>query len=290
MKRFLIIIFLWMFLWIDLSAKKIYYNPHYLDSMSISKGEKVVLDSIRIKIDPFLSQPKTIKYDLQPTRNAKLYSINDIVFLLFLLLGFFVVLVRSFYPEFFLSTREGLSNPNLFNQRMRDKSLVQLPVLLSILIFKTIIFSLGVSLLFILFNKLLENQLIVIFGKVLTAFAVYGFSKLILEYIVAKVSKLEGVFVFHFVQTQMIMGIVSILLLPVLLYYFFSGKGDTTIFIYLFSGLYILGQLFNILRFLLTDIIKELKFKFYFFIYLCTLKILPIMILGKYLYDFFLSL
>lgn len=290
LRQFLIFIVLITFHWSDVAAKKIYYNPHYLDSMAITKGQKPVLDSLKMNIDPFTLQQKRTKYDLQPTRIASVYSLNDIVFLLFLLLGCFLVLVRSFYPEFFLSTREGLSNPNLFNQRLRDKSLVQLPVLLSILIFKSIIFSLGVTMLFISINKSIEPQLLFIFGKTVIAFFIYGFGKALIEYIVAKISKFEGVYIFHFVQTQMIMGLIAILLLPVLMFYFFYENTNATVFIYIFSGLYIIGQLFNTFRILLTDIIRELKFKLYFFIYLCTLKILPIMILGKYLYDFFWSL
>ena len=235
LRQFLIFIVLITFHWSDVAAKKIYYNPHYLDSMAITKGQKPVLESLKMNIDPLHCNKK---------------------------------------------------EPNT----MRDKSLVQLPVLLSILIFKSIIFSLGVTMLFISINKSIEPQLLFIFGKTVIAFFIYGFGKALIEYIVAKISKFEGVYIFHFVQTQMIMGLIAILLLPVLMFYFFYENTNATVFIYIFSGLYIIGQLFNTFRILLTDIIRELKFKLYFFIYLCTLKILPIMILGKYLYDFFWSL
>lgn len=277
-------------IWSSVSAKKVYFNPHYLDSMNRTKADITVLDSIKNIINPFQAIHKIKKFNLQPTRNVSSYSINDIVFLIFLLLGGLLVLVRSFYPEFFLSTREALSNPNLFNQRIRDKSLVQWPVLGSILIFRTVIFSLGITILFVLLNDKLSNQIIPIFGIVLFALFMYSFPKSILEFIVSKITKMDNLFVFHFIQTQMIMGIVSLLLLPIFMYFFFSANENVSVFSSLFFGLYIMGQLFNIIRLLLTDIIKGLNFKLYFFIYLCAFKILPIMILGKYLQDYFLSL
>ena len=69
--------------------------------------------------------------------------------------------------------------------------------------------------LFISINKSIEPQLLFIFGKTVIAFFIYGFGKALIEYIVAKISKFEGVYIFHFVQTQMIMGLIAILLLPV---------------------------------------------------------------------------
>lgn len=263
------------------------YNPHFIDSIIKAKSTPSDLDSLAQMIAIDCSGHRFRKTDFQPIRVVKARSANDMVFLIFLFLGFLLVLVRSFYPEFFLSTRESLSNPNLFNQRIRDRSLLQLPALLGIVLFRIIVFSFGMAVLF----SLLKNQgtidIMVVFLAVFIAYTVYVIGKIGVEMILAIITRLDGPFTYYQIQNQMVMGLFSLLLLPILLFFYFTGIQQPNLFIYIILGLYAFFQIFNIGRLLYTGVLREVGFKFYFFIYFCALKMLPLLILVKFLMNYY---
>lgn len=263
------------------------YNPHFIDSVIQAKAHPSHMDSLSQMIAIDRTGHHFRKTDFQPIRMVKARSANDMVFLIFLFLGFLLVLVRSFYPEFFLSTRESLSNPNLFNQRIRDRSLLQLPALIGIVLFRIIVFAFGVAVLFSLLKEQGATDIIAVFLAVLISYTVYIIGKIALEMIIAMLTGLDGPFTYYQIQNQMVMGLFSLLLLPVLLFFYFTGIHQPLLFIYIILGLYVFFQIFNIGRLLYTGVLREVGFKFYFFVYFCALKMLPLLILVKFLMNYY---
>ena len=78
----------------------------------------------------------------------------------------------------------------------------------------------------------------------------------------------------------------GLLLFPVNAVAAFSGPGTSAVFIYLGIGLVILIYVFRQLRGLFIGLEFLLHNKFHFFLYLCTVEIAPLLILGKFILSY----
>lgn len=287
-KRILLIVSFFLFTVNSYSKEEDYYtpdsaiaiNPTYVDSLYQAAKGSQQLDSVASDLSVFRI-PTAIKWDVQQLN--KLAHIHSVYFATLLILLLFVI-IKLGYQEFFFSSLSALPNGKVFQLYFRSKKFSStLPLLMFFLVRVILLSLIAVQIVYFLtgndhFTKI---QFFFMWTGIITGFYVLRY---IAEFIVTAVIGVSPVFKQYLTEYTIITAWVW---LPVLVLLILAGSNTfddlPRLFFILLAFILIIGSTFAHIRSIEISTLRNIPFLIHFFIYFCTFKILPYMILVKWL-------
>ncbi|MCO5234411.1 MAG: DUF4271 domain-containing protein [Chitinophagales bacterium] len=262
------------------------YSPEFVDSFLIQNSHDAEISDIVGKIDHAKVRENTI-WDVQKLKKersspAMLLGIPIIIILLlFLKFGF---------KDFYLSCFSGLLNDKVFQLRYRNMRVSELlPILLVFLIRSIALVLIGQ---FFLYHLLGEKIFLSVESMIVgIAFTTLFFSvKYFLEYLSMSIIGVSDKFKIYFTQhfilnTWLILPFILVILVVYLNSFHLNSQIIT--FVFILPIAIIFG--FSIIRAMILWKGVWKDYLIYFFMYLCTFKIIPYLILMKIVQDFWLK-
>ncbi len=215
---------------------------------------------------------------------------DTFVFYLFLLISGIFIFVKQRYPSHFEGLLRSLTNVNMARQFFEDPRW-QAPImhwLLNInmvLIFATVLFLILRKVLFV--PGLSDLYPFVLFGILASSVAIFHIAKRLLTKAIATLLPFGTTISFYQFNIDLIYVILSILIAPFtwLLAYGYTGLAQLSAIVIVCMTLVFIAYRAYKGLFIARPII--MRYKFHFFVYLCTLEIAPLLIISKLLFDQF---
>lgn len=194
-----------------------------------------------------------------------------------------IAFVRVSAKNFFRNLYSGLISRPIFKQLLRDGVLIpqigKIPLLLAFLIAITVfIFQFNSKFPFIVFNDSrgwLFNGFII-----LTVLGIYEISRFLIMHMLGFIFKTKWI-VREFVTNNIFFNTISTLLVLPLL--FISIYARTPMILYLSAGLLVILFIFRMFRAIIISSEQSSFSGYHFFLYLCALEIIPVLMVIKFL-------
>lgn len=252
------------------------YNPIWVDSILSHKKDSVQFAKLLSKVE--ITTEKTTINLPQPIRNSSVqYTYLAIVAVIFFLLG----ILFFFFDDFIQTIIQSLYNTKKYNiyytaHRLDNifLNLVFLIIKMSIIAYSTLMLLQHMQ------NHKLEfsiNNTIHIFALVFIFLSVKYLIENIIVWLAAQ-QKLYRFLNIYKLYYDLYLGLIFIFVSIVILY---NRANILYTYFLIFSALYVIILLYKIIQ--LQQFVK-IHHKIYFILYICTFKILPLLLLTKYLW------
>ncbi len=224
----------------------------------------------------------------QLTHAERFTELHTWAFYFFLFVIFLFIWVKQRYGKLLSGLFSAFTNLNISSQVYRDQefSSQQGPVLI---MFSTIL-VLGMSL-YLLYNHFavlspfsVPMTLLLCCGVVF----LFYFGRLGLLKLLSYILPLEGIINFYLFNIFLINAVLAVVLLPLAIVITFSRPLIAQVGLILLMSLLCAAVFYRLFRGLQIGREKILGHKFHFILYLCTLEIIPALVAGKVVYDFFI--
>lgn len=260
-------------------AQKIEYNPVFVDTFLVKNSEEITLRNYIQKNDVTNISSNSI-WDVQQLKEATHLSSLIIITPLILL---FLIILKFIFTNFFESSLLGLFNDKIFQLQYRNKKFSEiLPLILIFIIRNTIIVLILQYLLSILLKqiKFLNIQTFLILFLITNLFFAI---KVIAEYFIQNIIGIGSNFRIYFTQHYLITLWLSIPILTIILIMYLNSIELTMNLVLIFFMIPItIISVFSTIRSLMLWNGAWKHYLIYFFIYLCTFKIIPYLIIAKF--------
>lgn len=266
-------------------AQEMDYNPVFVDTFLVKNSEEATLQKYIQKNDAN-NISSTSMWDVQQLKEAT-HSTSLIIITPLVLL--FLIILKFIFNNFFQSSLLGLFNEKLFQLQYRNKKFSEiLPLILIFVIRNTTIVLILQYLLSILLkqNKYLNIQTFLFLFLISNLFFAI---KLIAEFIIQNIIGTGSSFRIYFTQHYLITLWLSIPFLAIILIMYLNSIELTMNLILIFFIVPVaIISLFSTIRSLMLWNGAWKHYLIYFFIYLCTFKIIPYLIIAKFASIFWL--
>jgi len=254
-------------------------NPIFRDSVLTQKVDSSKWSSIIHKMDIHKSSNKKMMIQKQ----KKLLS-NNIFLYVFSVIVFLLLLMRLLFDDFSVSLIEGTFSFKqfyLFFQSKKYDSFIAI-IFIYILNIFSISFITYIGLAYFLKHNFIDFDLLFLM-KVLVLITLFFVIKNIIEFIFNWVINTLHIFKAFFLQNLFAELVGSIVLLILLLVFIYNQHINTVFFtttIIFFAVVYVV---FNTIRSYQLIGNVRIPYKLHFFLYICAFKILPVLLLVKYI-------
>ncbi|MBV2245750.1 MAG: DUF4271 domain-containing protein [Lentimicrobium sp.] len=258
-------------------------NPLPVDSTfrfeirEIILPEPVLEDTVVIRPSLLQThQPKPV--DMKPVEHQA--SQYDFITLALVLILVLLAWGRHFFSRRLRQIFKAFYAPHHVNQLVRDGNLIReriMPGLAIIYILATASFAFG------LINRFIsipvpEIDAVWIFAFLVSAITIIWISKNLLVSFTGSLFRVAH-FASEFILTNIVFNIVTgLIVFPVVFSWFYTGEATL---LYVIAGIYIIIYSYRFLRLFLVGLKVQSFSVVYLFLYLCTLEILPVLILAK---------
>ncbi|HNE51440.1 MAG TPA: DUF4271 domain-containing protein [Chitinophagales bacterium] len=254
-------------------------NPVFRDSVLKHELDSAAYLKFKSKTNPFKLAAKT-----PVIQNIRIGGISLYYFIALLVLLFFLVLIRLFFEDFFMSLAEGIISNKKFLIYLKSKKYDSFLAMLSVYALHLVCLAYLLYLIAILYTTGNFKQFnLLILGKFTLLLFLFFTLKFIIEFIFNAISDSADTFKTFFIQhlfIELAFYFLLILLFTFFIYYQYNNNQYLLIILSVISVGLLLFTAFRSFQLLL-----ELKvvYKLHFFLYLCAFKVLPVLLLGKFI-------
>ncbi len=263
------------------SAKSdLVYNPAYQDSILKNKSDSALWTTLHNKATAYHAMPGYVSIQQQRQNFKSQAFLMVFVFIVLLLLVF-----RMLFEDYMFSLLEGLGSIKkffIFYKTKKYDSFLAIVFIYTLKVFMSSLIFYGVVQYvfkedFNVFNMHFYLNSCLVFGS-------FFLVKDILEYIFNVITNTQETFKAFFLQNMFAELLLSILLLFLLIIFVYNDHISNSVVVFLMVIGFVWYFLFNVIRsYQLIDNVRILH-KLHFFLYICAFKILPILLLGKYIF------
>ncbi len=260
-------------------------NPVYRDSVLNHELDSAAYLKFKSKTNHYKIASKTPVIQKIRIGGVSLYYFFALLVLLFLLL-----LIRLFFEDFFMSLAEGIISNKKFLVYLKSKKYDSFLAMLSVYTLHLVCLAYLLFLITIQFSTGNFRQFNLLFLMKFTFLLFLFFTlKFIIEFIFNAISDSADTFKTFFIQHIFIE--LAFYFLLILLFTFFIYYNNTNTEHILVTLLVIAGGLFIFSSFRSFQLLLELKvvYKLHFFLYLCAFKVLPVLLLGKFILNYLVA-
>lgn len=255
------------------------YNPVFVDTFLIQNSQEATLQEITQKNDVSSISSNPL-WDVQQLKEKT--HLTSLVLITPILI-FLLIILKFVFHNFFQSSLLGLFNDKTFQLQYRNKKFSEILPLILIFILRnsTIVLILQ----FLLSVILKRNQYLSIktFLFLFLIANVFFAFKLVAEYFVQNVIQSGSIFRVYFTQHYLISLWLTLPFLALILIMYLNSIELTMNLVLLFFMIpFAIISLFSTIRSLMLWNGAWKQYFIYFFIYLCTFKILPYLIIAKF--------
>ncbi|HUH74363.1 MAG TPA: DUF4271 domain-containing protein [Chitinophagales bacterium] len=255
------------------------YNPVFVDTFLIQTSQEATLQEITQKNDVSSISSNPL-WDVQQLKEKT--HLTSLVLITPILI-FLLIILKFVFNNFFQSSLLGLFNDKTFQLQYRNKKFSEILPLILIFILRnsTIVLILQ----FLLSVILKRNQYLSIktFLFLFLIANVFFAFKLVAEYFVQNVIQSGSIFRVYFTQHYLISLWLTLPFLALILIMYLNSIELTMNLVLLFFMIpFAIISLFSTIRSLMLWNGAWKQYFIYFFIYLCTFKILPYLIIAKF--------
>lgn len=256
-------------------------NPYFIDSILKTK-----LDTVKFhQIEAILITKKTAATQIE-IQQIKQQPQNSWYLFVAIILIILTLLFRLLFDDFTDSMLEGLISFKKFMVFYQSKKYDSLLAVLLLFILNIAVISLVIHIFVqIILNDQFREFYISRYFKIAITLLVYFFVTSTIEYLLNGFTNTLSVFLAHFLWylfSSFFGIIICLLLLMVHIYNTSISLGFFEIVGWLFFALFVV---FNIIRSYQLFSTIRIPYKLHFFMYICAFKILPVLILGKYIFE-----
>ncbi len=257
-------------------------NPVYRDSVLKHELDSAAYLKFKSKTNPFKLAAKTPVIQNIRIGGVSLYYFFALSFLLFLLL-----LIRLFFEDFFMSLAEGIISNKKFLIYLKSKKYDSFLAMLSVYALHLVCLAYLLFLISVVISAGNFKQFnLLILGKFTILLFLFFTLKFFIEFIFNAISDTADTFKTFFIQhifIELAFYFLLILLFTFFIYYQYSNNQHLLIILTVISAGLLLFTAFRNFQLLL-----ELKvvYKLHFFLYLCAFKVLPVLLLGKFILNY----
>jgi hypothetical protein len=255
------------------------YNPFFRDSILKNKIDTVRWHHLQNVLD--IHKPASKIIALQQPKTAH----KSIVFLMIAgVIILFILLLRLIFDDFAASLLEGILSMKKYYIFYKSKKYDSLFAVLSVYILKIAIFSYILYIGILFFGK---DKFLVFsydgFFRILALLTLFFTLKNITEFIFNSVIGTNDMFKAFFLQNLFAEFLLTIILLVVFMIYIYSSHVSSGFMLGFMIACLAGYAVFNIVRSyqLMSNI--RIPHKLHFFLYICAFKIIPLLLLTKYI-------
>ncbi|MDB5227483.1 MAG: hypothetical protein JWN78_1676 [Bacteroidota bacterium] len=278
-KKLFFFLFLLCSLHIFSSTPNTPYNPYFRDSVLKNKVDSAAWNQVIQKVDPNKAYGKTqlIQQQKKPAKSKVFFFISAAIVVLLLVL-------RLLFDDFSFSLLEGIISVKKFFIFYKSKKYDSFLAVIFIYALKIAILSL---ITYIVLQHLLKSDFTAFnfrfFADILFLLALFFTLKNILEFIFNRVINTDETFKAFFLQNLFAEFLLSIFLLFLLLIYLYNDHISYHFMAFIFSLGFAGYIIFNVIRSYQLMSNVRIPYKLHFFLYICAFKIIPILLLAKYI-------
>ena len=255
------------------------YNPYFRDSVLKNKIDSAGWKQVVQKVDPNRTHGNTqlIQQQKKPAKSKVFFFIAAAIVILLLVL-------RLLFDDFSFSLLEGILSVKKFFIFYKSKKYDSFIAIIFIYALKIAILSL---IAYIVLQHLLKSDFTAFnfrfFLDILVLLSLFFTLKNILEFIFNRVINTDETFKAFFLQNLFAEFLLSIFLLILLLIYLYNDHISYHFMAFVFSLGFAGYIVFNIIRSYQLMSNVRIPYKLHFFLYICAFKIIPILLLTKYI-------
>lgn len=253
-------------------------NPIFRDSVLKNKLDSAKWNSFISKTD---IHKTTNKYIIQKQKHAQkstafLYISSAIILLL--------LIIRLLFDDFSFSLLEGIFSFKKFLIYYQSKKYDSLIAIIFVYILSLVVLSLVtyIAIEYFLHDDFTDFNA-TFFIKIWTALSIFFTVKNIIEFIFNWVIDTQTTFRAFFLQNLFAELVLSFLLMFLLLIYIYNNNISSFFALFLLISSFSLYVVFNIIRSYQLMGNVRIPYKLHFFLYICAFKIIPILLLAKYI-------
>ncbi|MCB0512037.1 MAG: DUF4271 domain-containing protein [Bacteroidetes bacterium] len=273
----IVLIILCCSIFYSFSADKKDYNPIWVDSILKNKTDSAQMLQLKqsIFIDGQKATPTTVI--IQPLR-AQQKALDYMYAALLILL--IIALLYVFFGDYFLAVRESLVSIKQYQVYLAANKFDNFFLIVALFLFKIILLAFVVNSFINIYVSIYYNIFnYKQFAYILSVIAIFFSLKMILEIIVLFViGQIKTYRLFYFNKLFFDIAFACMVALIIVLMYY-NTSTDIRAFLILFGAIYTLYIVYK--GFKITQFAK-ISNKIYFILYLCTFKIMPLMLVVKY--------
>lgn len=255
------------------------YNPVYVDSILKSKKDSAILSQFKSKV--LVDYQKNVKA-INMAQPFKVLSHTPEYFYGLLGLLVFFAFMALLFSDYFLSMKESLLSFKNYQLYLYANKFDNLIVAILLTILKVALIAFIVN--YILNNHILneQNQFNSYhFLTILLVVSIFYGVKLLLEWIVFVVTDYSKVFRIFYYKKLFIDIVVGSILTLILVIWYYNTFINLDILLIVIAILYLIIIAINFIKLVQ---ISKIPFNVYLILYICTLKIMPLLLLAKYLW------
>jgi hypothetical protein len=266
----------------ELHGQTFEYNPVLVDSLLVEN----VTDTISTVIHSVSDVSKTGSAVTLDIQSLKPQPSTPSVYIVSTILLFIIIVLKFFFNNFFQSSLLSLPNDKVFMLHFRGNKFSDVIPLLLMYIIKLSVLSIFFQYSALFFLKDLELVSMKYFLIIMVLLAVFYGMRYLIESVTHMMMGSSKLFKPYYVQHQIIstwLWLPSILLVIIL----FSNAENLSGKLFLTITLIpiAIATLFSLLRSLIIWSVVWRDFLLYFFVYFCTFKILPYLVVAKWVSD-----
>lgn len=255
------------------------FNPIFRDSVLKNKVDSSKWNQLTGAVNKLKVSGAVffVQKEKQPATSTSFLTVSSIILLLLLL-------VRLFFDDFTFSLLEGIISVKKFFIFYKSKKYDSLLAILAVYLLKITILSLLVYIGLRFFQQDDYTSFsYYYFFDIWMLLAFFFTIKNIIEFVFNWVIDTQETFKAFFLQNLFAEFLLSIILLIVLLIYIYNNHVSYNFMLFLLVFSCSVYVVFNIIRSyqLMSNI--RIPYKLHFFLYICAFKIIPIMLLVKYI-------
>lgn len=254
-------------------------NPIFRDSLLKNKLDTTKWNIVKSNIDINKSTHKNVVIQKQKRaqNNLDFLYISSIVLL-------FLLIMRLMFDDFSFSLLEGIWSFKKYLLYYQSKKYDSLIAIIFVYLISTIVLSLITYIGLVHFvndNFITFNY--VLFIEILVAILLFFSIKNLIEFIFNWVIDTQHIFRAFFLQNLFSELLLSIVVLFLLLIYIYNDGISYNFTLIIMSIIMVLYLVFNTFRsYQLMDNVR-IPYKLHFFMYICTFKIIPLLLIAKYI-------
>jgi len=195
----------------------------------------------------------------------------------------FITLIKQFYPAYLSKVALSVTNMNLSSQQFRDEELSP-PVasfLLSVFYFFSVSLSIYLLIWFFKFNVFIDGWRL--FVLILLVIFIFSLAQRYLHLLSASLLKVNDTIRWYLFNSKLVNHIFGILLLPIMLLLAYGNPSVQKITVIVLIVIFGLKYLFILVKGFIGNFRLIRQNFMHFILYICTLEILPILIVAKFI-------
>ncbi len=254
-------------------------NPVFRDSILNNKVDTAKWNVIKssININKSTHKNRVIQKEKHPLNNISFLYISGIILIVLLLM-------KLIFDDFSFSLLEGIFSFKKYLLYYQSKKYDSLIAIILVYFISTTILSLITYIFVVHFvNDNFTNFNLLLFLEVLAVILLFFSSKYFIEFIFNWVIDTQNIFRAFFLQNLFSELLLSIIALFLLLIYIYNSAVSYNFTIIAVSFILVVYLVFNTLRsYQLMDSVR-IPYKLHFFLYICAFKIIPMLLIAKYI-------